>query len=303
MKGFVGVAAGLVMAGHVTMAKQGGPIMAPTAVGSYAMYHCVTRAEVGFGLVISHTADVRVAIVGSEPRDVETTVFVQSPDGGSEPAKANIRVDYLWLEFDVMTDGEKPLKAKVLIAKSALTALPLTPVEDWSPYLHLPESVDSIVVQRGDDTPKSLPIDKPDLSEIPEWPMISMWLGQFMKMNVEEGDPDTLLVQAGKFDTRYFTVHANAWLPEIAKAMMGDKVKDVNARANASMQVWATDKVPFGIVKATRSLDANFRGPKMKETRHITANGAMTLIGFGNDAHSMIMGTPEPIDFDHHGHM
>lgn len=276
-----------------TEAAAASPIFAPTAVGAYATYHCITRVELGWGFVVSHTADVRAAIVGEETRDVDINAVVQTPEGGTEPARATGPADFIWVEFDVFTEGEKTVKLKALVAKNVLGNLPVTPVTDWSPYLQLPRGIETLIVQRGDETPKQLPLDKLHAADVPPWPFLAMALGTFMNLQVEEGAPDSVPVQAGKFDTRYFTIHANAWLPDVAKQKSG--MEDADASAKIVAQVWASPDTPFGIVKATRSLDADFRAPKMNETRHVHLDGTVTLTGYGHDAKSLVTGTPEAV--------
>lgn len=269
------------------------PIFAPTAVGSYAEFHAITRADVGWGLVISHTADVRMAIVGKEMRKPEAPQAAQKPEGGSDPAENAAPRDYRWVELDCFMGDEKPIKVKALVAKDVLETVPMTPTMDWSPFLELPHAIEAVIVQKGDETPKLLPVDKLHDAQIPEWSMVEMMLGTFMNLQVEEGAPENVLVQAGKFDTRYFTVHANAWLPDQMKQKPG--MEDVDANAKAVAQVWVSADVPFGIVKATRSIDADFRAPKMKETRHVHVDGTVTLTGYGKDAKSLVTGTPEAV--------
>jgi hypothetical protein len=116
---------------------------------------------------------------------------------------------------------------------------------------------------------------------------------------MEEGDRDTVLTQAGKFDARYFTIHANVWLPEILKQQT-EELEDVDVRARAVGQIWATAGVPFGLVQVTRSVEADIKAPKLKERRHISINSTALLTKFGSDAKSMITGTPKEMDFGGH---
>lgn len=244
--------------------KATGPLYFPTKPGSYAEYKIIIRAEPGLGLVISHYARLRLAIVDSEICE-------------GKPCD--------WLEMDYFPEGEdEALKLKVLLPEESLKKFPATLVEDFTSYFQPISSIQEIIFQKGNETPvrlESLPW-KPF-----QWETSLAFLKPLIQWKVEEDPlPQTMVISPGKFEARYQILRMRITVPPALP-------NDFSLSETLIYQGWYSERVPFALLKATSTVEVHFQVPNEQKKRTIPIHSTLVLEKFGSDARSLVEGEPQ----------
>jgi len=251
--------------GFLYAGKTTTPLYFPTKPGSYAEYKIIIRAEPGWGLVLSHFAHLRVAVVGSEIREEKTCD---------------------WLEIDYFPEGEEEaFKIKILLPEESLARLPATLVEDFTSYFEPFSSIQEIIFQKGSETP--VRVESP-LGEAFQWKTGLAFLKPFIQWKVEEDPlPQTMTISPGKFEARYQTLHMRITVPPTLP-------NDFSLSETSIYQGWYSEQIPFALLKATSTVELHFQLPNEGKKRTISIHSTLMLEKFGSNARSLIEGEPSP---------